>query len=64
LFQVSGVFEFHIENQLGKIEIFTVDLKQDGSIIKGVYVGRKPDVIIYINDGDFVDYSKGRLNGM
>jgi putative sterol carrier protein len=41
-----------------------VDLKQDGSITKGVSVNKKPDVIIHICDGDFVDFSKGRLNGI
>lgn len=60
--QVSGVFEFHIQNGERKTEIFTVDLKQDGLITKGVV--KKPDVIIYISDGDFVDFSRGRLNGM
>jgi putative sterol carrier protein len=40
-----------------------VDLKQDGSIIKGKFVSKKPDVIIHISDGDFVDFFKGRLNG-
>ncbi|KAI8884612.1 sterol-binding-like protein [Backusella circina FSU 941] len=60
--QVKGIFEFTIKNSENKVETFTIDLKKDGSIIKGKGPN-KADAIISINDADFVGLSQGKLNG-
>jgi hypothetical protein len=62
---VNGIFEFHIKKKhcdQSSEEIYTVDLKKKGSVIKGRGVG-KPDTVIVIADDDFVSLAKGRLNG-
>lgn len=57
------MFEFHIKKcSSGKEQIYTVDLKKDGSVIKGKS-SSKPDTVIVIADDDFVSLAKGRLNG-
>lgn len=60
--QVNGIFEFVVKNAEGKTEIFTVDLKKEGSVIKGKGTN-KADAIISINDADFVQLASGKLNG-
>ncbi|CEP17775.1 hypothetical protein [Parasitella parasitica] len=60
--QVNGIFEFVVKNSEGKTETFTVDLKKEGSVIKGKGPN-KADAIISINDADFVDLAGGKLNG-
>ncbi|CAO3700792.1 hypothetical protein G6F70_002175 [Rhizopus microsporus] len=60
--QVKGIFEFVIENNDKKKETFTIDLKKDGTVVKG-QGATKADAIITIKDGDFVDLASGKLNG-
>lgn len=60
--QVNGIFEFVVKNKEGKTETFTVDLKKDGSVVKGKGAN-KPDAVISISDADFVDLATGKLNG-
>ncbi|CAO3634076.1 unnamed protein product [Mucor hiemalis] len=60
--QVNGIFEFVVKNKEGKTETFTVDLKKEGSVVKGKGTG-KPDAVISISDADFVDLAGGKLNG-
>ncbi|KAI8986449.1 SCP2 sterol-binding domain-containing protein [Pilobolus umbonatus] len=60
--QVKGIFEFAIKNGEGKVETFTVDLKQKGVVSKGKGAA-KADAIISIGDADFVALSSGQLNG-
>ncbi|GAN06487.1 sterol-binding-like protein [Mucor ambiguus] len=60
--QVNGIFEFAVKNAEGKTETFTVDLKKEGSVIKGKGAN-KADAIISIADADFVQLASGKLNG-
>jgi putative sterol carrier protein len=60
--QVNGIFEFVVKNAEGKTETFTVDLKKDGSVVKGKGAN-KPDAVISISDTDFVQLASGKLNG-
>lgn len=60
--QVNGIFEFVVKNADGKTETFTVDLKKDGSVVKGKGAN-KPDAVISISDADFVQLASGKLNG-
>ncbi len=60
--QVNGIFEFVIKNAEGKTEIFTIDLKKDGSVVKGKGPN-KADAVISISDADFVQLASGKLNG-
>lgn len=60
--QVNGIFEFTIKNSEGKTETFTVNLKKDGTVVKGKGAG-KPDAVISISDSDFVELASGKLQG-
>ncbi|KAG1447794.1 hypothetical protein G6F56_009147 [Rhizopus delemar] len=60
--QVNGIFEFVISNNEKKTETFTVDLKKNGTVIKGKGP-TKADAIITIKDSDFVQLASGKLNG-
>ncbi|KAI9260217.1 SCP2 sterol-binding domain-containing protein [Sporodiniella umbellata] len=60
--QVNGIFEFVITNDDKKTETFTVDLKKEGSVIKGKGA-QKADAVISIKDADFVQLASGKLNG-
>ncbi|KAI9478552.1 MAG: SCP2 sterol-binding domain-containing protein [Benjaminiella poitrasii] len=60
--QVNGIFEFVVKNGEGKTETFTIDLKKDGSVVKGKGPN-KADAIISIGDADFIDLASGKLNG-
>ncbi|CAO3659650.1 unnamed protein product [Rhizopus stolonifer] len=60
--QVNGIFEFVITNDEKKTETFTVDLKKNGTVIKGKGP-TKADAIITIKDSDFVQLASGKLNG-
>ncbi|KAI8639838.1 SCP2 sterol-binding domain-containing protein [Parasitella parasitica] len=60
--QVNGVFQFVIKNSEGKEEIFTVDVKKEGKVVRGKG-NVKADAILTLKDGDFVDLATGKLNG-
>ncbi|KAI8095116.1 SCP2 sterol-binding domain-containing protein [Gilbertella persicaria] len=59
--QVNGVFQFVIKNKEGKEEVFTVDVKKEGKVVRGK--GMKPDAVLSLKDADFVDLATGKLNG-
>ncbi|GAA5812980.1 hypothetical protein MFLAVUS_006444 [Mucor flavus] len=60
--QVNGVFQFVIKNSEGKEEIFTVDVKKEGKVVRGKG-NVKADAILSMKDADFVDLATGKLNG-
>ncbi|KAG1075336.1 hypothetical protein G6F42_025625 [Rhizopus arrhizus] len=60
--QVNGVFQFVIKNSEGKEEVFTVDVKKEGKVVRGKG-NVKADAILSLQDADFVDLATGKLNG-
>lgn len=60
--QVNGVFQFVIKNSEGKEEVFTVDVKKEGKVVRGKG-NTKADAILTLKDADFVDLATGKLNG-
>ncbi|KAI9359076.1 SCP2 sterol-binding domain-containing protein [Pilaira anomala] len=60
--QVNGVFQFVIKNSEGKEEVFTVDVKKEGKVVRGKG-NVKADAILSLKDDDFVDLATGKLNG-
>ncbi|GAN11459.1 sterol-binding protein [Mucor ambiguus] len=60
--QVNGVFQFVIKNSEGKEEVFTVDCKKEGKVVRGKG-NAKADAILSLKDADFVDLATGKLNG-
>ncbi|KAG2206503.1 SCP2 sterol-binding domain-containing protein [Mucor mucedo] len=60
--QVNGVFQFVIKNSEGKEEVFTVDVKKEGKVVRGKG-SVKADAILSLKDADFVDLATGKLNG-
>ncbi|KAG0024996.1 hypothetical protein BGZ82_010275 [Podila clonocystis] len=62
--KVKGVFQFNVKNAEGKVQIWTLDLKNgEGSIVVGVVAGKKPDITIEIADQTFIDLAEGKANG-
>ncbi|CAO3644010.1 unnamed protein product [Cunninghamella echinulata] len=59
--QVNGVFQFILKAD-GKQEIFTVDCKKEGTVVRGKG-NAKADAVITLADKDFVDLAQGKLNG-
>ncbi|KAI8097042.1 sterol binding protein [Halteromyces radiatus] len=59
--QVNGVFQFVLKAN-GKEEIFTVDVKKEGKVVRGKG-NVKADAILTLNDADFVALAEGKLNG-
>ncbi|KAI8338081.1 sterol binding protein [Chlamydoabsidia padenii] len=59
--QVNGVFQFVLKAN-GKEEIFTVDVKKEGKVVRGKG-NIKPDAVLTLNDADFVALAEGKLNG-
>jgi putative sterol carrier protein len=61
--KVKGVFQFDVKSAEGKVQTWTIDLKNGTGDI-GLGVGsNKPDVTIAVADKDFVDLANGKLNG-
>lgn len=60
--KVNGVFQFVIKNSEGKEEIFTVDVKKEGKVVRGKG-NVKADAILSLKDEDFVALATGKLNG-
>ncbi|ORZ07651.1 SCP2 sterol-binding domain-containing protein [Absidia repens] len=60
--QVNGVFQFVIKNSEGKQEVFTIDCKKEGSVVRGKGPV-KADAVISIGDNDFIQLAEGKLNG-
>jgi putative sterol carrier protein len=60
--KTKAVFEFDIKNSAGKVQTWILDLKNgEGSIHLGK--GERPDIVISMNDNDFIELSAGKING-
>ena len=57
----NAIFQFDIKNDQGKVSTWTLNLKDNPSVVMGV-AGR-PDVVITVSDSDFISLSSGKLNG-
>lgn len=60
--KVKAVFQFDVKNKEGKVEQWTLDLKTKGTITTGPATP-KADIIIAVQDSDFVNLASGKLNG-
>ncbi|CAG8579438.1 9216_t:CDS:2 [Cetraspora pellucida] len=59
--KVNSIFQFNIKNSEGKEQIWTLDLKKEGSIKEGKHP--KPDITMTMDDESFVQIASGKLNG-
>jgi len=59
--KVNGIFQLRASKD-GKEAVWTIDLKKEGKVSKGI-VGSKPDVIISASDDNFILISEGKLSG-
>ncbi|KAI8062440.1 sterol binding protein [Gongronella butleri] len=60
--QVNGVFQFVLTNKEKKQEVFTVDIKKEGKVVRGKGA-IKADAVLSLADDDFVALATGKLNG-
>ncbi|KAJ3089225.1 hypothetical protein HK102_006900 [Quaeritorhiza haematococci] len=60
--KTKAIFQFDVKNASGKIQTWTLDLKNSGSIATGAGAN-KPDIVITVADKDFTDLAAGKLNG-
>ncbi|KAF0464176.1 sterol-binding-like protein [Gigaspora margarita] len=60
--KVKATFELKIKNPEGKEQIWTLDLKKEGTIKTGKG-SAKPDIIMDMDDDTFVQLASGKLNG-
>ncbi|EKM58390.1 uncharacterized protein PHACADRAFT_26889 [Phanerochaete carnosa HHB-10118-sp] len=60
--KTNGIFELRIKNAEGKEGIWTIDLKNSGSIYKGE-AKQKPNVTILLSDDTFQQLAEGKLDG-
>ncbi|GBB86539.1 hypothetical protein RclHR1_12970002 [Rhizophagus clarus] len=60
--KVNAIFEFNVKNKEGKEQIWTLDLKKDGTVQTGKG-SAKPDITINLADDTFVELASGKLNG-
>ncbi|CAJ0912532.1 2470_t:CDS:2, partial [Entrophospora sp. SA101] len=58
----KAIFEIVVKNAEGKEQIWTLDFKNEGTVIAGKG-SAKPDITISLSDDTFVDLSSGKLNG-
>ncbi|KAG9307206.1 hypothetical protein G9A89_017034 [Geosiphon pyriformis] len=60
--KAKGIFEFRIKNPEGNEQVWTMDLKKNGTVQIGP--GKeKPDIVLTMADNTFVDLYSGKLNG-
>lgn len=62
LIQVKAVFQFDVKNKDNKVQQWTLDLKNKGSVSLGPSTP-KADIIIAVQDSDFINLAGGKLNG-
>ncbi|KAL1920419.1 uncharacterized protein VTP21DRAFT_796 [Calcarisporiella thermophila] len=61
--QINGVFEFQVKNAQGKTQVWTADMKNDGTVVLGERSDLKPDVVVSLDDKDFTELASGKLSG-
>ncbi|KAL2919179.1 hypothetical protein HK105_201454 [Polyrhizophydium stewartii] len=59
--KVRGIFQFDVKNKEGKVQTWTLDLKDKAELIVGT--GPKPDITIAVGDKEFIDLAQGKANG-
>ncbi|RUS20723.1 SCP2 sterol-binding domain-containing protein [Endogone sp. FLAS-F59071] len=60
--KVNAIFEFQIKNAEGKEQIWTADIKKNGSVVAGKGE-TKPDITLILSDKDLLEIASGKLNG-
>ena len=60
--KTNGIFEMRVKNAEGKEAVWTIDLKQTGSVYKGEPKS-KPNVTIILSDETFTQLAEGKLDG-
>jgi len=60
--KVNAIYEINVKNEEGKQQIWTLELKKDGTVQTGKG-SVKPDVIINLSDDTFVNLASGKLSG-
>ncbi|OJT02441.1 Fatty acid-binding protein [Trametes pubescens] len=60
--KVNGVFEMRVKNAEGTEGVWTIDLKQTGTVYKGA-PKQKANVTILLSDDTFQQLAEGKLDG-
>ena len=60
--KTNGIFEMRVKNAEGKEAVWTIDLKQTGTVYKGEPKS-KPNVTIILSDETFTQLAEGKLDG-
>ena len=60
ILQTKGVFELNIKNAEGEEQIWTLDLKKEGTVKTGK--AGKADCTIKMDDAVFIEIASGKLN--
>ncbi|PIL29811.1 hypothetical protein GSI_08017 [Ganoderma sinense ZZ0214-1] len=60
--KTNGIFEMRVKNADGKEGVWTIDLKQTGSVYKGEPKA-KANVTIMLSDETFIQLAEGKLDG-
>ncbi|KAI0636072.1 sterol-binding-like protein [Trametes polyzona] len=60
--KTNGIFEMRVKNAEGKEAVWTIDLKQTGTVYKGA-PKQKANVTILLSDDTFQQLAEGKLDG-
>jgi len=60
--KTNGIFELRVKNAAGQEGVWTIDLKQTGTVYKGE-AKPKADVTLLFSDETFVQIAEGKLDG-
>jgi len=60
--KTNGIFALQIKNDEGKESVWTIDLKESGSVYKGK-PKKKENVTLIMTDETFVDLAQGKIDG-
>lgn len=60
--QIKSIFQFNVKNSSGKVQSWYLDLKNSATV-QTTATSAKPNIVISINDSDFLDLASGKLNG-
>ncbi|KAJ8509137.1 hypothetical protein ONZ45_g8656 [Pleurotus djamor] len=61
--KTKGIFELRITNDDKQEAVWTIDMKKEGTVVKGAVAKPKPDVIIILSDETFMLLASGKLTG-
>ncbi|TFY72268.1 hypothetical protein EVG20_g739 [Dentipellis fragilis] len=60
--KTNGIFELRVKNAAGEEGVWTIDMKNTGTITKGP-ASPKPNVTILFSDDTFTSLAQGKLDG-